>query len=198
MEGGQGGVEPTGEGGQVIGAPVRKARLGIGPNAFVRIELGRVGREKLEVKPRVAVAELSDRRALVDRRVVQQHDNVTPQVTQEMAEEGADVGLADVVAVAAEVEPDAVAHGTDRKPGDDGETIVAIAVVDAGRPAARSPGPAQGRDQEEARFVDEDEVRFPARCVFFTWGQRVRFQRSIRCSSRSSARRSGFWGLRPS
>jgi hypothetical protein len=41
-------------------------------------------------------------------------------------------------------------------------------------------------------------MRFPARCVFFTCGQRVRFQRSMRSSSRSNARRSGFCGLNPS
>ncbi len=150
------------------------------------------------MKPRVAAAKLSDRRPLVDRGVVEEHDGVAPQVTQEMAEEGADVGLADVVAVAAEVKPYAVAHGADRNPGDHREAIVSVAVVDAGRLAAGGPGPAEGRNQEEARFVDEDEVRPPARCVFFTWRQRVRFQRSIRPSSRSSARRSGFWGLRPS
>ncbi len=198
LESVQGGVESAVEGSEVVGSPVREASLGVRPHAFVRVQLGRVGREELQVKPRVAAAQLSHRRPLVDRGVVQEHDDVAPQVTQEMEEEGADVGLADVVAMAAEVEPDAVAHGADREPGDDGEAIVSVTVVDAGRLAAGSPGPAEGWNQEEARFVEEDEVRPPARCVFFTCGQRVRFQRSIRSSSRSSARRSGFWGLRPS
>ncbi len=71
------------------------------------------------MKPRVTTARISDRRPLVDRGVVEEPDDVAPQLTQEMAEEGADVGLADVVTVAAEVEPHAVAHGADRKPGDD-------------------------------------------------------------------------------
>lgn len=192
------GVEPTGESDQVIGSPVGEACLGIGPHAFVRIQLGRVGRQELQVEPGEAAAEFANRRPLVNRSVVQEHDDVAPQVAQQVAEEGADVGLADVVAVAAEVEPQAAAHGADRNPGDDREAIVSVAVMDAGRLAARGPGPPQGRNQEEARFVDEDEVRLPARCVFFTCGQRFRFHRSIRAPSRSSARRSGFWGLSPS
>jgi hypothetical protein len=33
--------------------------------------------------------------------------------------------------------------------------------------------------------------------VFFTRGQSVRFQHSMAASSRSTARRSGFWWLQP-
>ncbi len=166
LESVEGGVESAVEGSEIVRSPVRETSLGVRPHAFVRVQLGRVGREELQVKSRVAAAQLSHRRPLVDRGVVQEHDDVAAQVTQEMAEEGADVGLADVVTVAAEVEPHAVAHGADRKPGDDREAIVSVAVVDAGRLAAGGPGPAEGRNQEEARFVDEDQVRPPARCVF--------------------------------
>ncbi len=91
MESGEGGVEPAVEGRQVVGAPVGEASLGVRPHAFVRIQFGRVGREGLQVKPRVAAAKLSNRRPLVDQGVVQDHDDVALQVTQEMAEEGADV-----------------------------------------------------------------------------------------------------------
>ena len=107
-------------------------------------------------------------------------------------------GGRDVVAMAAEVKSYPPADSGHRQPGDDGEAIVAIPVRDPRCLSARSPGPPKRRDQEEPRLVETDEVRLPARCVFFTWGQRVRFQRSMRSSSRSSARRSGFWGLKPS
>jgi hypothetical protein len=198
LEAVQCGVEAPVEGIEIVGATVRQASLGVGPHHLVRIELGGVGREELELETRVTPAQLPDRLALVDRSVVHKHDQVAAQVAQQIAEKGTDVGLLDVVAVAAEVKSYALANGTDRDGGDDREAIVSVAVVDTGRVATRRPGPPQGGDQEEARLVGEDEVRPPARCVFFTLGQRVRFQRSMRSSSRSSARRSGFCGLRPS
>ena len=193
-----GGVEATVEGIEIVGATIGEASLGVCPNGLVRIELRSVGRKELEVETRVTATKRPHRFALVDRGIVQKDDQVAAQVAQEMVEEVADVALPNVVAVAAEVKSYLPAHGADRDAGDDREAIVSVAVVDARRLTTRRPGPPQGRDQEEARFVDEDEVRPPARCVFFTCGQRVRFQCSMRPSSRSSARRPGFWGLRPS
>ena len=198
LEAVEGGVEATVEGIEIIGATIGEAGLGICPHDLVWIELRSVGRKELEVETWVTATQRPDRLALVDRGVVQKDDQVAAQMAQEMAEEVADVALANVVAVAAEVKAYMPAHGADRDAGDDREAIVPVAVVDAGRLPTRCPGPPQGWDQEETRFVDEDEVRLPARCVFFTCTQRVRFQRSMRPSSRSSARRSGFCGLRPS
>ena len=186
------GVQPPVEGVEVVRPTVREAGLGIRPHAFVRIQLRRVGRKKLEVETRVASAEFPNRLSFVDRGVVHEGDHVAPQMAQQLAEEGADVGLADVVAMASEMEPHPPSHRADRQPGDHRQAIVPIAVVDPRRLSAGSPGPPEGWNQEEPRLVDEDEVRPPARCVFFTWGQRVRFQRAMRSSSRSSARRSGF------
>ena len=183
---------------QVVGSAIGQAGLGIGPNAFVGIQLRGVGREKLEVEPREAAAQRSDRFALVDRGIVEDHDHVPPQVAQQMAEEIADVSVADVVAMATEVKSYPPAHGTDRQSRDDRETIVPVAMVDPRCLSPRRPRPSKRWNQEEPRLVDEDDVRPLARCVFFTCGQRVRFQRSMRSSSRSRARRSGFWGLRPS
>lgn len=183
---------------EVVGSTIGQAGLGICPHAFVGIEFRAVGRERLQVEARVAAAQLPDRFAFVDRSIVEENDHMAAQVAQQMAEEVADLGMADVVLMATEVKSYPPAHGTDRQTGDDGQAIVAVAVVDVRRLSARCPGPPKRWDQEEPRLVDEDEVRPPARCVFFTCGQRVRFHRSMRSSSRSSARRSGFWTLRPS
>ena len=191
-------VQPPVEGVEISGAAIGQASLGIRPDALVGIEFGGVGREIFQMEPRVAATQLPDRFALVDRSIIEEHDHVAPQVAQQMEEEGADVGVADVVAMATEVKSDPPADSAHRQPGDDGQAIVAVPVRDPRGLSARRPGPPKRWDQEESRLVEEDEVRLPARCVFFTWDQRVRFQRSMRSSSRSSARRSGFWGLRPS
>lgn len=71
-------------------------------------------------------------------------------------------------------------------------TLVEDWCLSAGMPAA----PYQGRHQESG-FVDEHQIRFQARSVFFTFGQSSRTQRWISSSSRSIARRAGFWGLKP-
>jgi hypothetical protein len=63
--------------------------------------------------------------------------------------------------------------------------------------AARRPGAEHGGREHEARFVYEDEVGPQPKGVFFTRGQVFRFQRAIAGSSRSRARRSGFWQLQP-
>lgn len=198
LQGAERGVQSPVEGIQIVGATVGQASLGIRPHCFVGIQLRCVGREELEVEPRIAATQLPHGFALVDRGVVEDRDHVAPQVPQKVAEEVADVWLTDVVTMATEVKSHPPAHGADREPGDDGQPIVAVAVVDARGLSAGSPGPSKRRNQEEPRLVDEDEVRPPARCVFFTCGQRVRFHPAMRSSSRSSARRSGFWGLRPS
>jgi len=192
------GVQAPVKGIEVVGSTIGQAGFGIRPHAFIGIEFGGVGREKLEVKPRIAAAEIPNRFAFVDRRIVEENDHVASQMAQQMAEEVADVGVADVVVMTTKVKPHPPAQGADRQSGDDGEAIVAVVVVDPRGLSARRPGPTKRWDQEEPRLVDEDEVRLPARCVFFTCGQRVCFQRAMRSSSRSSARRSGFWTLKPS
>jgi hypothetical protein len=150
LEAVEGGVEAAVEGIEIVGTTIGESSLGVCPHNLVRIQLRSVGRKKLEVETRVAATQLPDRLALVDRGVVQKHDQVTAQVAQEMAEESADVTLPDVVAMAAEVKSHVTAHGADRDAGDDREAIVSIVVVDARRLPAGCPGPPQGRDQEES------------------------------------------------
>jgi len=67
----------------------------------------------------------------------------------------------------------------------------------ARRLTAEGPRPPQGWDQQETAFVDEDEMGPQVLGPFFIRGHSSRFQRAIPASSRSSARRSGFWQLKP-
>ncbi len=75
---------------------------------------------------------------------------------------------------------------------DHGDPLAALAVMEEVRATARGPGLLHARDQEEAGFVDEDEVGTQPRDVSLMPGQICFFQRSIRSSPRSSACRSGF------
>ena len=66
-----------------------------------------------------------------------------------------------------------------------------------GRLAAGCPGPPHKRHHQEAAFVEKDESGAYPGGVFFTRGQSALTQRWMAASSRSMARRCGFWGLQP-
>ena len=109
-----------------------------------------------------------------------------------MPEEFTDLAVLDVLRVTPEVQADAPTLGRNGDARDHGDAIMPVAMVNAGRLTARSPGLSYRGNQEEARLVDEDDVGTQPRSVFFTRSQSLRFHRSIFSSSRSRARRSGF------
>jgi hypothetical protein len=118
---------------------------------------------------------------------------VAAQVPQQVAQEVADLRAPNVVRVDLVVQVQPVTLGTDRQAGDDREAIVSVAVLDDWRLPAGRPSGADAGDQEEARFVREDDVgpQFPG--VFFTRSQSSPLKRAILASSRWEARRLGFW-----
>lgn len=183
------------QGRDTVWPAVGQAAFREGPDAFVGVQLGRVGGKELEVEAGECLAKGRDGRALVDLAVVPQHDNGAAQVPQQVAEEGADVGLVDVRGLHAVVEAKVAAARADRDAGDDGQLVAALPDPEHRGLPPRRPGLADAGDQQEARFVDEDEVGAQPRSVFFTRGHWRRFHWAMRSSSRSSARVSGFWGL---
>jgi len=168
------------------------------PHAFVGVEFGCVAGEALEVEPREGLLERSDGVASVNRAVVPEHDHGSAQVAKHVAEEVTDLRMLDVLGMQAEVQPQAPAAGTDGQAGDHRDAIPTLAVVEQRCLSPRRPGAPDGRDQEEARLVDEDEVGAQPAGFFLMRGQVSRFHCSILASSRSSARRSGFCTLHPS
>ena len=95
------------------------------------------------------------------------------------------------------VKAEALTAGADRETGNDRDAIAAVPVAQQRRVAARRPGTQHGGREHETGFVYEDEVGPQPNGVFFTRGQAFRFQRAIAGSSRSRARRSGFWQVQP-
>lgn len=176
---------------------VGQSALRVLPDSFIRVELGGIARETVEVEPGIARLQGAEGFAAVDRAVVPDHDHGAAKMAEQVPQEGADLRLSDVVEPQREVQSIASASGTHREAGDDGDPIATLAMAKQGRVAPRRPGTTYARDQEEPRFVDEDEVGPQPRGFFLMCGQVARFQRAIRFSSRSSARRSGFCTLHP-
>ena len=177
----------------VVGATVGESAFGVGPDRFVGVELRGVGRKAFEMQSRKPATDFSNPFSFVNAGVVPNHDDVPAEVAQQVPEELADLVVPDVLRMALEVQADAPTPGSQRDARDHGDAIMPVAMMNDGRLAAGSPGLSHRGNQEEARLVDEDDVGTQPRSVFFTLGQVRRFQRSMASSSRSSARRSGFW-----
>jgi len=166
----------------------------MGPDQFIGVEFRRVAREPLEVQPGTARLQCLHLGPLVNAAAVQQDDHMATEMAQQRAEKDGDLDRADVlVGMQVQIQADPAALGADGDGRDRRDLIALISVPDdRGLPSGR-PRPPNVGDQQESAFVEERQVGLQARGVFFTAVQRYRFQRSIAVSSRSSARRSGFW-----
>ena len=87
-----------------VGSAVGQTALGLLPDAFVRIELGGVAREAVEMQPGMTCLQRTDGIAAVDRAVVPDHDHGTSKMSEQVTQEGADLRLPDVVSKQLEVE----------------------------------------------------------------------------------------------
>src|SRR6267143_5022604 len=135
---------------------------------------------------------------LVNTAAIQQDDDRAPEMSQQGAEEDGDFDMADVlVGMQVHVEAQAVTDGADGDRRDRGDLVAAIAVADDRGLPPSGPGPSDIWDQEEAALVGEDDMGLQALRVFFTAVHRYRFHRAMAASSRSNARRSGFWHDHP-
>ena len=183
---------------QVVGLTVGEFPFGERPNTLVGIQLRGVGWEILDAQTRMPPLEFVQQTSLVGLGIVQQDDDRSSEMAQEMPKESADSPSADIVQAELIVEPQSLTPRADGNRRDDRDAIVTIAMaVDWGM-TPWCPGAKQIRNQEEPRFVEEDEVGAQPCSVFFTRGQRFCFQCLIALSSRSTARRSGVCELQPS
>jgi hypothetical protein len=132
------------------------------------------------------------------RAVIQQDDEMTGYLTQQMAEKHRHFFALDVIFVQLAVQRATEAFRADRDAGYGRNAFVTMPMVQYRCLSYRAPCFANRGNQEEARFVNEDEVGCQPCGVFFTRGQSDRFHSVMAASFRSTARRSGFWWLHPS
>ncbi len=140
----------------------------------------------------IAPAQLADGLSTVDATVVPHDNDVASEVSKKVPKKDADFVLLDVLGMQVEVQPEAATVRTDRHRGNGRDAIATVVMPEDRCLASRCPGAAHARDQEEACFIEEDDVGTQPRGVFFTRAHSFFFQYSIFCSSRSRARRSGF------
>lgn len=180
-----------------VGAAVRQGGFRQGPDAFVRIELRRIGREVLEPQARMPREQGTDHRAVMRFAIVPQDDDRTGEMAQQVLEKAGGGGRANVLGMTLEIEPAPPSHRAHRHARDDRDAIVSLPVAEDRGLSPRGPRAPHARRDQEARFVHEDEVGAQPRSVFFTRAHSRDFHRVMAASSRWSARRSGFCGVQP-
>jgi hypothetical protein len=174
-----------------VGAAVGQPGFEVIPHAFVGVQLRGVRRERFQVEAGRAAEQLLHGVPAVDPAVVQQHDEVAGDLAQQVTEKRRDLLALDIVLIQLAVQRTPEALGADGDARDGRDAVVRVPMADDRRLAHRAPRLADRGDQEEARFVDEDEVGAQPRGVFFTRGQADCFHAAMAASSRSTARRSG-------
>lgn len=146
----------------------------------------------LDVKTGMAALQLRQRFSTMSLRVIQDGDQMATQVSQQIAQEHANLIVPDVVEVKLVEKAEVLALGTDGDPRDDRDLVTAVTVPVHGSLAARRPGLDHMGNQQKSGFVGKDDVGAQPRGVFFRRGHSFCFQRSISSSLRSTARFSGF------
>lgn len=127
------------------------------PNAFVGIELGRVGREVLDVQAWMPAQELCQGSTVVRGGIVQQNDDGTPEVPQQLPEKPAHFLLADVVEVKQIVQAQVLSLRADRNSGDNRDFVpTSLTMTLEGSATLGRPGSGHQGSQQEARFIGED------------------------------------------
>jgi hypothetical protein len=138
-------------------AAVGEFSFGERPDTFIGIELRSVSRKVLDVQAPVPAEELPERYPVVGGGIVQQNDNRTPQVAQQLAEEEAHFFLPDVVEVKQRVEAEVLSLGANRDSGDDGDFVPAsLPMTLKGGAALRCPSPDHQGGQQKARFIGKN------------------------------------------
>jgi hypothetical protein len=182
---------------EIMSLAIGESLLGQLPDAFIGVELRRIGREALQVEPRAASAKLTDELAAMGICAVPQDDDVTWDLSEQLSQEVAGLQLSDVLRVELKVKVQALATWRNRDPRNGGDPVASIEVMNRRRLADGSPGARDRGGQLKAGFVGEDEVGTQPLGVFFTRGQSSRMNRRISALLRSSAFFCGFWWLHP-
>lgn len=151
---------------EASGRRVGQSPLGLGPNEFVGVEFRSVCRESVDTEPGMPLDKNFDTSASVDGTAVPEQDHGSPQVLQEMAQEANHFQPRDIGAMEPRIETHSSAGWRDRKGGDGRQAEPFVQVPQLRRPATGCPGVTNVGDEQEPTFVEEDQMRPPAKGVF--------------------------------
>jgi len=167
------------------------------PDAFIRVQFWSIGWKGRQVQTRRAGEKFLDGIATMNLAVIKKNDQVAFYLMQQVAQERCHFFALDIVLIELAVQCTMEAFWTDSDTRDGRDPLMTIPMNQNRCLSHRTPGLTDRGDQEEARFVDKDEMGCQPCGVFFTRGQTDCFHSAMAASSRSTALRSGFWWLQP-
>lgn len=167
-------------------------RFEMPPHILDRIEFGRVSRQPLDHEATLGFGHVVfDQHTSVDRCAIPDDQYFPGNIPQKMAQELDDLETFDAASMNLEIEP------PKRQAADDRKAFPVEGFVQHWGLPTRSPSARAGGPGAQAAFVDEHYGSSLLAGLFFKAGNSVRDQRRIAFSSRSTARRSGRWQLKP-
>src|SRR6516164_461638 len=164
--------------------------LPVTPQIFDRIQLRHVSGQELDFQSFSFLdQEILHHPAAMGGQPVPNHQQLAPQVLQQMLQELHHLGTSDSAGEQAKVEV------PPRHPRRCRKQIPVEVILQHGSLTSRRPRPAAMRPLAQPAFVDKDDGLVTFSGFFLSSGQRFFFQRRMATSSRSKARPTGRWQL---
>jgi len=162
------------------------------PHIFHRIEFQRVGRKAFDYDSAMGGQDIvADQHTTVKGRSIPDHQYLPWNVPLQMLQKFDDLEAFDAAGVNLEIElPEGQA-------ADDRKTLPIEGLLENRGLSTRSPGACPGWPGAQAAFVNKDDGAALLLGFFFKAGQVTRRHFRMAFSSRSTARRSGRWQLKP-
>lgn len=162
------------------------------PHVLDRVEFRRVSRKTFHDDALSGRGDvILDQEAAMDGCAIPQDQNLAGDVPLQMTEKRDDLGAFNASLMNLKIE------SPQRQPTNDGKTFPVEGLVQHRRLSARGPGADARRAGAQPAFVDENDGSALPESLFFKSGHSTRCQRRMAFSSRSTARRSGLWQLKP-
>ena len=162
------------------------------PHILDRIEFGRVSRQPFDHEAAFGASHvIFDQPAPVDRCAIPDDQYFPGKVTLEMTQKFDDLETFDAARMDLEIKPPQGQAANNRK------TFPIEGFLQHRSLPARRPRACTCWARAQSAFVDKDDGSALLPGLFFKAGQSTRCQRRMAFSSRSTARRSGRWQLKP-
>lgn len=162
------------------------------PHVFDGIEFGRIGWQTLDLYASPGGGDvIFDQQAAVNGRAIPEDQDFSRNMPLEMVKEFDHLKTFDATGM------DLKEESPQSQSTDERKAFPVEGLLQNGRLSAQRPSACPRRPGAQPAFVNKDNgLALPPR-LFFNVGQTSRFQRAITLSSRSIARRSGRWQLKP-
>lgn len=188
------------EGNQVGGGDVgQRIGLQVTPEVLHRVKFRSIGREKFKLDAGMALEPATKVTRPMAGEVIPKDDQGQGQMAQQLAQKVDKQRSSDIfVGMQTKVKGNPVPRGIHTERSEYRNLLVRSSPLPQdGSLSAGSPAAADQRGHQQAALVEEDQKSLQSPGFFLMRGQSRRIQLRMAPSSRSRARRCGFWGLQP-